>query len=255
MRAAQAIPPEMPLLKDPKFTKDREEYTGRSWRQEDVKAMRPEALAHLRDGFDMLETGLLADGREWILGTEKPSLADIECSSAQFPLHILPKPQCPSARGLLMCGLTGWLTEPFSFLAIWPFHWLLSMKTALPPTLVSPKTHPLTHAWIARFNSALSAAKASAPKPTTLSGPDAVAQILKAEYAEPEAGVDEGDPAGLRRGMEVESWPIDSGSRHRDRGRLVGLTRGECVLQGGEVRVHHPRWNFRVREVKEGARL
>ncbi len=78
MRAAQAIPPELPLLKDPKFQKDRKEYTGRSWSLEDVRALRPEALAHLRDGFDMLETGLLADGREWILKTEKPSLADIE---------------------------------------------------------------------------------------------------------------------------------------------------------------------------------
>lgn len=78
MRAAQAIPPDTPLLKDTKFTKDREDYTGRSWSQEDVRALRPEALAHLRDGFDMLELGLLADGREWILGTKKPSLADIE---------------------------------------------------------------------------------------------------------------------------------------------------------------------------------
>lgn len=68
----------MPLLNNPKFKKDREDLTGRSWSQEDVRALRPEALAHLRDAFDMLETGLLADGREWILGTERPSLADIE---------------------------------------------------------------------------------------------------------------------------------------------------------------------------------
>lgn len=77
-RAAQLIPPEMPLLKDPKFTKDREEYTGRSWAKADVTKMRPEALAQMRDNFDFLETGLLADGREWILKTAKPSLADIE---------------------------------------------------------------------------------------------------------------------------------------------------------------------------------
>lgn len=130
------------------------------------------------------------------------------------------------------------------------------MRTALPPALVSPKTHPLAHAWIARFNAAISAAKSSAPKPTTLSGSDAVAQILKADYAEPEAGVEEGDPVGLKLGMEVGSWPVDSGWSHRDRGRLVGLTKAECVLQGEKVRVHHPRWNFRVREVKgKGAML
>ena len=78
IRAAQSLPPEMPLLNDPKFTKDREEYTGRSWAKADIARMRPEALAHMRDAFDLLETGLLADGREWILKTEKPSLADIE---------------------------------------------------------------------------------------------------------------------------------------------------------------------------------
>lgn len=77
-RASQLIPPEMPLLKDPKFKKDREEYTGRSWAMSDVTKMRPEALAQMRDNFDFLETGLLADGREWILKTAKPSLADIE---------------------------------------------------------------------------------------------------------------------------------------------------------------------------------
>lgn len=77
LRAAQMIPPGAPLLKDPKFTKDREDYTGRSWAREDIKAMRPEALTHIRDAFEFLESGLLADGRQWILKTEKPSMSDI----------------------------------------------------------------------------------------------------------------------------------------------------------------------------------
>lgn len=77
-RAAQLIPPEMPLLKDPKFTRDREDYMGRSWQLEDILAMRPEGLTHIRDAFVFLETGLLADGRRWVLRTENPSLADIE---------------------------------------------------------------------------------------------------------------------------------------------------------------------------------
>lgn len=78
MRAAQTIPPNTPLMKDPKFTKDREDYTGRSWSQDSVKAMLPEGLTHIRDGFEFLENGLLADGRKWILNTADPSLADIE---------------------------------------------------------------------------------------------------------------------------------------------------------------------------------
>ena len=76
-RVAQSIPPEMPLLRDPKFIKDREEFMGRSWALEDVKAMRPEGLSHIREAFAFLENGLLADGRQWILKTEKPGLADI----------------------------------------------------------------------------------------------------------------------------------------------------------------------------------
>ena len=80
-RAAQTMPVELPLLNDPKFTKDREDYMGRSWQKDDIKAMRPEALTHIRDAFVFLETGLLADGRQWVLKTEKPSLADIEGES------------------------------------------------------------------------------------------------------------------------------------------------------------------------------
>lgn len=77
-RAAQSIPLKMPLMSDPKFLKDREDYTGTSWSQGDIADVRPEAITHLRDGFAFLENGLLADGREWILRTEKPTLADIE---------------------------------------------------------------------------------------------------------------------------------------------------------------------------------
>lgn len=72
------IPTEMPLLRDPKFTKDREDFSGRSWDKEQIMAMRPEALAHMRSSFKFLETTLLADGRRWILKTDKPTLADIE---------------------------------------------------------------------------------------------------------------------------------------------------------------------------------
>lgn len=78
VRAASLIPSNMPLLNDPKFTKDREQYTGRSWEKENVERMRPEALVDIMSAFELLETTLLADGREWILKTKQPSLADIE---------------------------------------------------------------------------------------------------------------------------------------------------------------------------------
>lgn len=82
-RAAELIPTDMPLLNDPKFTKDREENSGRSWAKDDVAKRRPEALADMREMFAFLEGTLLADGREWILKTEKPSMADIEGKSSR----------------------------------------------------------------------------------------------------------------------------------------------------------------------------
>jgi hypothetical protein len=77
-RAAQLIPSSMPLLKDPKFAKDRQQYSGRSWNKDEMDAIRPEALVDIKGAFAFLEDSLLADGREWILNTKSPSLADIE---------------------------------------------------------------------------------------------------------------------------------------------------------------------------------
>ena len=79
MRCAQLIPPELPLLKDPKFKKDREDYTGRSWQEAEIRKMRPEALASMRTCFGFLEEAVLGDGREWVAGTDKPSMADVNC--------------------------------------------------------------------------------------------------------------------------------------------------------------------------------
>ena len=77
-RGAQLIPTSMPLLKDPKFTKDRQQFSGTSWNKDEMEAIRPEALVEIKSALAFLEELLLADGREWILNTKSPSLADIE---------------------------------------------------------------------------------------------------------------------------------------------------------------------------------
>jgi glutathione S-transferase len=77
-RAAQLIPTNMPLFKDPKFTKDREQFGGRRWNKDEMEAMRPEALVEIKGAIMFLEEFMLADGREWIMNTKTPSLADIE---------------------------------------------------------------------------------------------------------------------------------------------------------------------------------
>ncbi|KAG8525830.1 uncharacterized protein KY384_000590 [Bacidia gigantensis] len=216
MRAAQMIPPELPLLKDPKFQKDRENYTGRSWSEEQVKALRPEAIVHIQQGFDFLEKGLLADGREWILNTKGPSLADIE--------------------------------------AIWPFHWMIDLKRALPKDKFSPDIYPKVYTWVKRFSEAVATAKAKMDKPVRLSGEEA-AKVTNSASVSPidREGdlVDDGDPTHLKHGAQVESWPIDTGFKSRDRGNLVRLNEYECVLENSlGVRIYHPRWNFRIQAVK-----
>lgn len=70
--------------------------------------------------------------------------------------------------------------------------------------------------------------------------------------------MEEGEPSGLRKGDEVEVWPVDTGFTHRERGRLVGLNGGEIVVEGTTgrgrgVRIHAPRHGFRVRRV--GAKI
>lgn len=77
-RAAELIPPDSPLTSDPKFIRDREDFSGRSWAKEDMVRKRGEALAHVKQAFNLLETTLLTDGRRWIRNTEGPSLADIK---------------------------------------------------------------------------------------------------------------------------------------------------------------------------------
>jgi hypothetical protein len=78
VRAVALIPSNMPLLKDPKFRKDREDFTGRGWSKENVDRGRSEALMDIKGAFEFLESTILADGRDWVLKTEGPSLADIE---------------------------------------------------------------------------------------------------------------------------------------------------------------------------------
>ena len=225
-RASQALPSDLPLMKDSKFIKDREDFSGRPWNPDATKAARPEGLCHLREAFDFLENGFLADGRDWILATEKPSLADIH--------------------------------------AVWPFHWLIGLKNALPKEIVSAETHPRLFAYIERFNNAVKAASRNMPRATRLKGQEAIDFITQAKYPDGDNGmtIDGGDPvgAGLREGQLVGSWPVDTGFRHKDVGKLVKLDKEELVLEvegkdGKTVRVHHPRWNFRVKAIGDGAKL
>ncbi|KAI9660757.1 MAG: hypothetical protein M1831_003449 [Alyxoria varia] len=212
-RAAQLIPPSMPLMKDPRFLKDRTDLSGRPWNAEAQEKGRAEALVHFRELFELLEKTLLADGREWILGTKEPGLADIE--------------------------------------AVWPVAWVLGLKGALPESVVSRDKYPKVFDWVDRFLQSVEGARKRMPEPVKLKGKEAVEWIENARLTEDDAYVDPEDPTGLKMGQAVKVFPIDSGSAHKDDGKLVKLTKEEVALMvksknGREIRVHAPRWQFRV---------
>ena len=212
--AAAAIPTDLELMKDQNFIDDRTELWGRDWKSHHQDRLRPEAVVTLRSNFEFLEKTLLKDGRKWILGGDNPQLADIHA---------------------------GWILS-----------WLyFDIPGALPKHLFSEQTYPNTVAWLHRYRDAVVAAKERAPQPKKLEGDDAVKTILGGEFGEPEPRVDLDDATGLKKGDQVEGWPADTGSKHRDQGVLVGLTQQETVIEtksqnGTPVRVHHPRWNFQL---------
>ena len=80
--AVGIMPPEAPVFKDESFMKDRSGYFGREWTAEGQAKGRPEALVHVRQLFDILES-MFADDRQWIAGTESPTLADLEGTTKQ----------------------------------------------------------------------------------------------------------------------------------------------------------------------------
>ena len=85
------IPTDAPVLRDPKFVRDRADMVAKRAEggagdqplqspvaPEVLTTVRPEALVEIREAAELLETTLLADGRDWVLGTPGPMLADIE---------------------------------------------------------------------------------------------------------------------------------------------------------------------------------
>ena len=133
-------------------------------------------------------------------------------------------------------------------LAVWVFDWLNGMKGAIPKDLVSEEQYPKVFAWITRFNKALNAAKAKAPKPTSLKGDAAAQRVLTANFADADIGFNVADQLGFKDGQEVQIWPVDSGSKHRDQGILIGLNDEEVVVSipGQQTRLHCPRTGFRI---------
>lgn len=221
-RAAGLLPSDLPALNDEKWLKDRQDYGMRKLSREDRERARPEGLVHMRDLFDLLENTLLVDGRQWLLSGNGPTLADIE--------------------------------------AVWIAHWLWTIPGSLEPSLTE-KDWPKTHAYIKRFDSEMKKQMKAFGKPLSLKDDSESADIFRRmELLEQNTEVvDTNDPTGFQKGEEVEIFPFDSGFNHKDRGELVSLTPGEMVVkkqtQGTDIRVHVPRWGFRIQRPSTQANL
>ena len=63
---------------EPTFNKDRQGMMGREWSKEEFEGGRGEFLNYVRNMFAFFEETVFEDGREWVLGSEGPMLADIE---------------------------------------------------------------------------------------------------------------------------------------------------------------------------------
>lgn len=221
-QAFQLLPADLPFLQDPVYYKDRAEFIGQKISPDSQGKGRPEAINEMRNAFDFLEHTLLADGRDWVLGSGSgPRLADID--------------------------------------AIWPYHWLSGIPGALPAEIFSAATYPRVYSWIKRFQTAVSEAKKAQGRAKRVSGEDALRLITASPWNEAlPGGVDPSDSVvvadGLKEGDLVTVWPSDTGSSHKDTGGLVSISSTEVVIEttarddrSTVLRVHAPRHGFRVR--------
>jgi len=81
-RAVQLTPLDTALLNQEAFRKDRESMGFRGYSVDALSKGRSEAVAMMRECFAIMETTLLADGRDWVFGGPSPSLGDIEGTSS-----------------------------------------------------------------------------------------------------------------------------------------------------------------------------
>ena len=219
-RTAQMIPT---ALIDEAFAKDRSEMIGRKFEREGREAQRPEAMAHSRMYFDMMESKLLGDGRKYLLGGEKPTLADVH--------------------------------------AAWNYDWAAGLagmeQKGESGEVVSKEKFPRVWAWLERYKEFVAGVREKEGRSKTFSDEETVERILAADYAEKEGEVDAVDSLLLKKGQMVETWPTDSGMNHHDKGELVSIgVREVCVkseVPGGKgfLRIHYPRTNFTIRAVQE----
>ncbi|KAL1797067.1 hypothetical protein ACET3X_005607 [Alternaria dauci] len=209
------------FLSNDAFIEDRRKLMGGRFIARGMEAGRPEGAQNLQQAFDMLETTFLAHGRNWILNTPEPSLADID--------------------------------------AVWPFKWLMAdpnMQDSLPAEHFNAKKYPKVFAWMERFATEVDKKKQTLPKPSALNGETMGKRTLDAATTPETIAFADDNSRRFKRGEDVEVSPSDYGQTGKTAGTLVGLTVHEVVIRNSKgMYVHFPRWNFTIFRATSQAKI
>lgn len=207
-----------PLL-DPSFRKDRRGF-GRVLEKEDFPYLRENGLNELRRFLEMLEEGVLSDGRKWILGEK---MNEVDISAGVFPAWAV-----------------GWK------------EWITGVKG------VEVERFPLVKAWLGRVQEAVRAGKKNIVREikTEEEGLELVREVKERYAEEIKASLGELDtnvPIPLSLGQVVDVVPFDSGRTHPQRGtiRAVKGDRFALETEKGSI-VWFPWRGFEVRKVPDG---
>ncbi|KAG6016922.1 hypothetical protein E4U43_002732 [Claviceps pusilla] len=198
--AAALIPSTLPLPQDPTFQHDRTGFFGT---KEGRNPARDGDACEMASLFGFIERTLLAEGREWTLGTTGPRLADIEALGMSLP-EALPRGEFSRE--------------------VYPrvYAWMERFNDA---------------ARRARERNARGVLGVKGEEAARLLVRREREREGEEGYHEaPSMGIDDVDfetrsRGGLREGDEVVVGPTDTGLSGRDVGRLAGLTAEEVVYE------------------------
>ncbi|KAF2856468.1 hypothetical protein T440DRAFT_524010 [Plenodomus tracheiphilus IPT5] len=204
------------LLQNKAFLDDRQTLMGgRRMSAESMEKGRAEGLAAMRVAFEMLEGTFLADGREWVLGGEGPTTADID--------------------------------------AVWPFEWVAwdkGMQGSLKDGGCGEEEFPRVYAWVRRFMEAVGRSKKDCEKPKRVNQEEVVQSIVGATSKPAETTFDPTNSQGLNKGDKVHVYPLDYGQSGKSTGILIGLSTNEIIIRNDKnLHLHFPRWNFTIKRI------
>ncbi|OSC98982.1 hypothetical protein PYCCODRAFT_1438790 [Trametes coccinea BRFM310] len=207
----------------PEFVNDRRAWLGKDFDPDAMEANQPIVKSQLVSHLALLEEQL-ADGREWLMDTETPSLADITVQ----------------------------------------FSWAWMQRFRSLRDLFDRAKFPASVAWINRVSEYIAKVGSQQQMVLdNISGEKAAEIICSSVYEDPKAiGFDAADAAlfGVKKGEYVSVTPTDNG-KVPTIGKLVMLNQEEVVIEtqgstGKPVHCHFPRLNFLVKpEASASAKL